>query len=189
MELLLEGSKTEIGGRAKKKTKTQKQKKVKDKQKQRKRKAKSQGGESLEGCQERECVTDVPPLLRGGCDRLTGNALQTLHAEAPEVLVSLKSPNGQEQLHYRLCVSVTLLTAAQALPDTQQKLTNNWLWIRTHFLTLKPVRFKVRTSIRLPPGHLAFSKSPVNILRMIVLPVYFVIQQMTLNDLIQKDKV
>lgn len=127
MELLLEGSKSKIGGRAetKHKSKKKKEKKVKDKQKQRKRKAKRQGGESLEGCQERECVTDVPPLLRGGCDRLTGNAPQTLHAEAPEVLVSLKSPIGQEQLHYRLCVSVTLLTAAQALPDTQQKLTNN----------------------------------------------------------------
>lgn len=38
MELLLEGSKTEIGGRGEKKTQKQK-KKVKDKQKQRKRKA------------------------------------------------------------------------------------------------------------------------------------------------------
>lgn len=107
MELLLEGSKSKIGGRGEKKGKS-KIKKVKDKQKQRKRKAKSQGGESLEGCQERECVTDVPPLLRGGCDRLTGNAPQTLHAEAPEVLVSLKSPIGQEQLHYRLCVCHTV---------------------------------------------------------------------------------
>lgn len=180
MELLLEGSKSKIGGRGEKKRKSKKKKW---------RTSKNRGRGKQKAREEKAWKDARKGSVSQMCPRYSGEDAIGWPG-TPHKVYMPKLPRFSCRWSHRLdknnyitgCVSVTLLTAAQALPDTQQKLTNNWLWIRTRFLTLKPVRFKVRTSIRLPPGHLAFSKIPVNILRTIFLPVYFVIQQMTLND-------
>lgn len=178
MELLLEGSKSKIGGRGEKKRKSKKKKR--------------EGQAKTEEEEGKKAGRRKPGRMpgKGVCHRCAPVTQGRMRSGTPHKLYIPKLPRFLCRWSHRLdknnyitgCVSFTLLTAAQALPDTQQKLTNNWIWIRTCFLTLKPVRFKVRTSIRLPPGHLPFSKIPVNILRTIFLPVYFVIQQMTLND-------